>query len=123
MIRNLHEKSQFPPCNRGRGRVSQRNRDGDQAVSTAGRLFGSFVIIIGIGVFSLLTASFSAFLVSRDEKTFLQREQRILNKLDDLEVKLARIERAICMQMNGSAAQEANDDPAAQLAMDAPRKS
>lgn len=77
--------------------------------TTAGRLFGSFVILIGMGIFSMLTASFSAFLMSKEEQSVLHREQLILTKLEALEIKLGRIERAISMQME--AAQENESMP------------
>lgn len=64
-------------------------------VSTEGRLFGSFLILMGIGIFSMLTASFSAFFVSRDEKIVIQREQQILAKLELMEMKLQRMEKGI----------------------------
>ncbi|UZE95532.1 potassium channel family protein [Alkalimarinus alittae] len=61
-------------------------------VSTEGRLFGSFLILMGIGIFSMLTASFSAFFVSRDEKLVVQREQQILAKLELIEMRIHKIE-------------------------------
>ncbi len=64
-------------------------------VSTEGRLFGSFLILMGIGIFSMLTASFSAFFVSRDEKMVIQREQQILAKLELIEMRLHKIEKEV----------------------------
>ncbi|ARU58164.1 Kef-type K+ transport system NAD-binding protein [Oleiphilus messinensis] len=64
-------------------------------VSTAGRLFGAFLILMGIGLFSLLTANFSAFFVSRDEAEMIRRENKILAKLDRLENKLEHLEEKI----------------------------
>ena len=63
--------------------------------STEGRLFGSFLILMGIGIFSMLTASFSAFFVSRDEKTAVQREKQILAKLELMEIKMSHMEKGI----------------------------
>ena len=64
-------------------------------VSTEGRLFASFLILMGIGIFSMLTASFSAFFVSRDEKMVIQREQQILAKLELIEMRLHKIEKEV----------------------------
>lgn len=64
-------------------------------VSTEGRLFASVLILMGIGIFSLLTASFSAFFVSRDEKMVIQREQQILAKLELIEMRLHHMEKEI----------------------------
>ena len=64
-------------------------------VSTEGRLFASFLILMGIGIFSMLTASFSAFFVSRDEKRVIQGEQQILAKLELIEMRLHKIEKEV----------------------------
>lgn len=64
-------------------------------VSIEGRLFASFLILMGIGIFSLLTANFSAFIISKEEREVLRREQRILSKLEDLDAKLMRLEKLI----------------------------
>ncbi|ABC32502.1 Kef-type K+ transport system, predicted NAD-binding component [Hahella chejuensis KCTC 2396] len=61
--------------------------------STVGRLFASFLILLGMALFSLLTAGFSAFFVSQDEKDQVRRDLEILNKLNDLEMKMERLER------------------------------
>jgi len=64
-------------------------------VSTAGRLFASFLILMGMGMFSLLTANFSAFFVSKNEKRVVQREEQILAKLEQIEMRLHQIENTI----------------------------
>ena len=64
-------------------------------ISTEGRLFGAFLILMGIGLFSLLTANFSAFIISKDERKVLKSEQKIMNKLEELEEKLTRLEKHI----------------------------
>lgn len=62
-------------------------------LSTEGRLFASFLILMGIGLFSLLTANFSAFIISKEERRILRREHRILSKLEDLDAKINRLEK------------------------------
>jgi voltage-gated potassium channel len=62
-------------------------------LSIEGRLFASFLILMGIGLFSLLTANFSAFIISREEREILRREHRILSKLEDLDTKINRLEK------------------------------
>jgi voltage-gated potassium channel len=42
--------------------------------STAGRLFGSLLILLGIALFSMLTASFSAFFLAQGEEKISQQE-------------------------------------------------
>jgi len=67
--------------------------------SMRGRLFGAFLILMGIGLFSLLTANFSAFFVSKDERIILKREQKILEKLERIEEKIAHLEKAIAFSI------------------------
>ncbi len=68
--------------------------------STIGRLFASFLILMGIAMFSLLTANFSAFFISRDEKRVVQREERILAKLEQIEMRLSQIERNLSKEID-----------------------
>lgn len=66
--------------------------------STVGRLFGSMLILLGIGLFSLLTASFSAFFLSQQEDKISKQELdnklqllRVQQKIDRLEEKIDRL--------------------------------
>ncbi len=68
--------------------------------SAAGRIIGGLLILMGVGIFSMLTASFSAFLVSKDSDGLGSKEERalkILNKIDekleDIDGRLERLER------------------------------
>lgn len=64
-------------------------------VSAAGKLFGALLILLGIGLFSLLTASFSAFFVSKEEQKEKHIEKQTLEKLNSIEKKLIELERTI----------------------------
>ena len=57
-----------------------------------GRLVGMLLILVGIALFSLLTASFSVFFIEKDEKEMVDREQATLLKIQMLEARLERIE-------------------------------
>lgn len=57
-----------------------------------GRLVGMFLILVGVALFSLLTASFSVFFIEKDEKEMVDREQATLLKIQMLEARLERIE-------------------------------
>jgi len=57
-----------------------------------GRLVGMLLILVGVGLFSLLTASFSVFFIEKDEKEMVDREQVTLLKIQMLEARLERIE-------------------------------
>ena len=60
-------------------------------VSPQGRFFGGVLMILGLGLFSLITATFSAFLIARDEEELIEKEERILEK----EVEIIEKEGAI----------------------------
>lgn len=66
--------------------------------STAGRLFGSVLILMGIGLFAMLTASFSSFFMQQDEEELIaeeksntQRLSEITNRMEGLEDKMDRL--------------------------------
>lgn len=63
--------------------------------STVGRLFGSVLILLGIGLFSMLTASISAFFLSQQDDKISHQELdnklqllRLQKKIDNLEEKI-----------------------------------
>lgn len=58
--------------------------------STLGRLFGSFLILMGIGLFAMLTASFSAFFMAESEA-----EQEQTKKLQEFDLRMRRLEQKI----------------------------
>lgn len=49
-------------------------------VTNAGRLLAGLVMLIGLGLFSLITANFSAFFVAREERKLVQKEEQVLEK-------------------------------------------
>lgn len=57
-----------------------------------GRLFGAFLILLGLCMFSLLTASFSVFFIEKDEGQIAERERQNLNRITHLENRLENIE-------------------------------
>lgn len=66
--------------------------------STAGRLFGSLLILLGIALFSMLTASFSAFFLAQGEEKISQQELEnnhqvllLQKQIDVLETKIDRL--------------------------------
>ena len=60
--------------------------------SNMGRLFGGVLILLGVALFSHLTANISAFLISRGVK---EEERMILDKIRQMEGKLQSIEQSI----------------------------
>lgn len=60
--------------------------------TTEGRLFGMLLILAGIALFSMLTASFSVFFIERDEKEMVEKEDRNIQRISQLEARLDRIE-------------------------------
>ncbi|MEM9018090.1 MAG: ion channel [Verrucomicrobiota bacterium] len=68
--------------------------------SPQGKVFGGFLMVFGLGLFSLITASFSAFLISREEEGLIEQEkevvseeQRTLANLERIEQRLEKLER------------------------------
>ncbi len=64
-------------------------------VSTLGKLFGALLILFGLGLFSLLTANFSAFFISKEEKKAKEIEKETVQKLDIIEKRIAALEKTI----------------------------
>lgn len=46
----------------------------------SGRLLAGLVMLIGLGLFSLITANFAAFFVAREERRIVEKEQEVLEK-------------------------------------------
>lgn len=64
-------------------------------ISSAGRILGGFLILLGIGLFSMITANISVFFISKARATHSQeRLARIEEKLDQIESLLAAKETA-----------------------------
>ena len=63
--------------------------------STAGKVFGAVVILFGLGFFSLLTASFSAYFVSRGEIEIEEEEVEEIYRLKDIEKRINTMEQTL----------------------------
>jgi voltage-gated potassium channel len=61
-------------------------------VTHVGRIFGSFVILLGIALFSMLTAAFAAHFLSRGEQDLYREEKATYHRLDDMDARLRRME-------------------------------
>ena len=59
--------------------------------SALGRVFGGMLMVLGLGLFSLITASFSAFLIVREEEEVIQEEERILEREEAILEKEAEV--------------------------------
>jgi len=64
-------------------------------VSNIGKVFASLLIAMGVGLFSMLTASFSAFFLAQEEENVAEKEQLSLEKLQRVEQKLDLLEEKI----------------------------
>lgn len=65
--------------------------------SDAGRIFGAFLILLGIGLFSMLTANFAAFFVAEEEKDIIQEEDKNIRRLGEIENRLLLLEHKLDM--------------------------
>ena len=63
--------------------------------SVAGKVFGAVVILFGVGFFSLLTASFSAYFVSRGEIEIEEEEIEEINQLMNIERRIDAMEKTL----------------------------
>ncbi|MFV9616385.1 MAG: potassium channel family protein [Gammaproteobacteria bacterium] len=63
--------------------------------SVAGKVFGAVVILFGVGFFSLLTASFSAYFVSRGEIEIEEEEAEEISQLKDIERRIDNMEKTL----------------------------
>ncbi len=61
-------------------------------ISPVGKLVGAFLILMGIGLFSLLTASFSVYFLSKEEEEVIDKESELLRRIDRMESRLGRLE-------------------------------
>ncbi len=61
-------------------------------VTGAGKFFASILILLGIGLFALLTANISAFLVGKDTE---REEKEMRGRLKDIQERLTRIEEKL----------------------------
>jgi voltage-gated potassium channel len=64
-------------------------------MSAAGKVFGAIVILFGVGFFSLLTASFSAYFVSRGEIEIEEEEVEEIYRLKDIEKRMEKMEQTL----------------------------
>ncbi len=48
--------------------------------TNAGRILAGLVMLIGMGLFSLITASFSAFFIAKEERKIVRKEEEVLEK-------------------------------------------
>ena len=63
--------------------------------SAAGKVFGAFVILFGVGFFSLLTASFSAYFISRGEMEIEEEEAEEISQLNDIKRRIDAMEKTL----------------------------
>ena len=63
--------------------------------SAAGKIFGAVVILFGVGFFSLLTASFSAYFVSRGEVEIEEEEVEEIYRLKDIVRRIETMEQTL----------------------------
>jgi voltage-gated potassium channel len=64
-------------------------------LGTAGKVFGAIVILFGVGFFSLLTASFSAYFVSRGEIEIEEEEAEEIYRLKDIVKRIEAMEQTL----------------------------
>lgn len=64
-------------------------------VSFVGRALAIIIMILGLGFLSLLTANFSAYIISRGTNKVVQEENMILKKLEEMNHRLKKLEKSM----------------------------
>jgi voltage-gated potassium channel len=72
-------------------------------VSAAGKILGAILILLGVGLFSMLTASFSVYFISQKEEEFEEvieeeidlNQVQMLEQLQNIEKRLEQLEQAL----------------------------
>lgn len=80
--------------------------------NAAGRLFGAFLILMGVVLVSLLTANLSAFLIGGDVERVEREERREDVLLQDIAERLERMEKMLAEQQNATARPSSSPDSA-----------
>lgn len=69
---------------------------GDIVPTTAqGRIFASLVILMGIGLFSMITATFAAYFIGQKEEEMIDEERAQVQQLRDLEERFYQMEQKL----------------------------
>ena len=58
--------------------------------SPQGKVFGGLLMVLGLGLFSLITASFSAFLITREEGEIIEKGEKIIEKEEEVAIEEKR---------------------------------
>lgn len=78
--------------------------------SNAGRVFGAFLILLGIGLFTMLTASFAAFFMAEEEKEMIKEEDENIRRLTDIELRLMLLESKLDTLLTEEQRRQAQDN-------------
>lgn len=68
--------------------------------STAGRIFASLIILLGIGLFSMITATFAAYFISQKENELIDEERENHRRMCDMDDRLYRVEEKLETLLN-----------------------
>lgn len=80
--------------------------------SIMGKLLGGLLILLGIGLFSMLTASFSAFFISKNKEKSADKENMILFELQKMNLLLHSIQdRLYSLEQSDSQKQQRPEKP------------
>lgn len=63
--------------------------------STLGRVLGILLMLLGVGIISLLTANFSAYIINRGTDAIKQEEDQLLNTVNQIQKQLDQIQKTL----------------------------
>lgn len=64
-------------------------------VTPQGRFFGALIILLGIGLFSMITATFAAYFISQKEDEVLGKEREQFRRICEVDERLYRLEQKV----------------------------
>ncbi len=81
--------------------------------SHVGRALASIIILFGMGLFAMLTASFAAFFIRQDEEKIITTEEAELDQLTSIEQRLTKLETKIdqLIEQNNNSEESRPEDP------------
>lgn len=83
--------------------------------SNAGRLFGAILILMGIGLFTMLTANFAAFFMAKEEKDIIEKEALNIKHMHDIEKRLMLLESKLDTLLTDEQRRHAHEHHASQI--------
>lgn len=77
--------------------------------SNVGRAFASVIILLGLGLFAALTASFAAFFIAQNEEKIISSEETVHKRLSAIEKQLTQFEEKLDLLLHRGEQESPNE--------------